>query len=337
MAANERANTAHRHRASHLLDVTVLMGGPSAERDISMMSGEAIANGLARCGHKVTRSDITPNDTSALDRKGIDVVFIALHGDFGESGEVQQLCEDRGLRYTGSGPQASKVSLDKAATKQILKRAGLTTPDWMIIEEFHAPQRVADWLTELPPPVVIKPVNGGSSVDIIIARDDLRRDAAVDMLLDRYGRAMLERYVLGRELTVSILGDEVLPVLEIVPDGDFYDKYAKYDDAAGTQYIFDHGLSDDLCRQIRDDALRAHEVLQCRDMSRADFILGADGVPQVLEINTIPGFTTHSLLPMAAARVGICFDELVDRIAQMAADRSLDKNQGICCEDAQES
>lgn len=337
MAANERTNTAHRHRASGLLDVTVLMGGPSAERDISIMSGEAIADGLARCGHKVTRSDITPNDTFALERKGIDVVFIALHGDFGESGEVQQLCEDRGLRYTGSGPQASKVSLDKAAAKQILKRAGLTTPDWMIIEEFHSPQRVAGWLTELPPPVVIKPVNGGSSVDIIIAHDELGRDAAVEMLLDRYGRAMLERYVPGRELTVSILGDEALPVLEIIPDGDFYDKYAKYDDGAGTQYIFDHGLSDDLCRQIRGAALRAHEVLQCRDMSRTDFILEADGVSQVLEINTIPGFTAHSLLPMEAARVGICFDELVDRIVQMAADRSLDDSQGICCEDAQEA
>ena len=309
------------HRTARPLDVTVLMGGPSTERDVSLISGEAIAAGLEQCGHKVTRADIMPNDLSALDRPGADAVFIALHGDFGESGEVQQLCEDRGLRYTGSCPYSSRLAMDKAAAKQLFKRAGLATPDWMIIEEFHSPQQVARWLTELPPPVVVKPVNGGSSVDIIIARDAAVRDAAIEMLLDRYGRAMLERYVPGREFTVSILGDEALPVLEIVPDGEFYDKYAKYDDGAATRYEFDHGLGEEVCDRISAAALTCHRTLKCRDMSRADLILDSDDVPQILETNTIPGFTSHSLLPMAAAKVGIGFDELVDRIAQMAADR----------------
>ncbi len=328
---------AGRRQTARPLDVTVLMGGPSAERDISLLSGEAIAAALERCGHKVTRSDIMPNDLSALDRQGADVVFIALHGDFGESGEVQQLCEGRGLRYTGSGPYSSRAAMDKAATKQLLKRAGLDTPDWMIIEEFHSHERVAQWLAELPPPVVLKPVNGGSSVDVIIARDEATRDAAIEMLLDRYGRVMLEQYAPGRELTVGILGDEALPVLEIVPDGDFYDKYAKYDDGAATRYVFAHGLSDELCDRVRTAALTCHRILKCRDMSRVDFILDADNVPQILETNTIPGFTSHSLLPMAAAKVGIGFDELVDRIVQMAADRSPLAWNETCCEDVKKA
>lgn len=308
-------------RTERPLDVTVLMGGPSGERDISLITGGAVAAALERAGHTVTRADISPSDASALDREGLDVVFIALHGAFGESGEVQTLCENHGLRYTGSGPRASKLGMDKAATKQIVKRAGLTTPDWMIVESYHAPAVYQEWLEELPLPVVIKPVDGGSSVDVVIASDAGARDAAMQDLMEKYGRVMLERFVAGRELTVGILGKSSLPVLEVVPAGAFYDKAAKYDDDSGTQYVFDHGLDDELCKRVQDAALIAHRVLECRDMSRVDFILDADNVPQVLEINTIPGFTSHSLLPMAAGRVGISFEELVDRIVMMAMSR----------------
>ena len=303
------------------LDVTVLMGGPSDEREVSLASGEAIADGLERIGHRVTRADICRSDSLALDRAGIDVVFIALHGDFGESGEVQTLCEARGLRYTGSASQASEQAIDKAASKQIFKRAGLETPDWMIIEEFHPPDSVRQWLAEIPPPVVIKPVDGGSSVDTVIARDVARRDRAIDEMLDKYGRVMMERLVAGREITVGILGEEPLPVLEVVPAREFYDLTAKYCDDVGTQYIFDHGLSDEAVAAFQADAMTAHRSLGCRDMSRVDFILDAAGDRQVLEINTIPGFTSHSLLPMAAARAGIGFDELVGRIVEMAMQR----------------
>ncbi|HDZ20568.1 hypothetical protein LCGC14_0512930 [marine sediment metagenome] len=309
------------YRAARTLDVTVLMGGPSSERDISLLSGEAIASALEGCGHKVTRADISPMDVSALEREGIEVVFIALHGQFGESGEVQELCKRRGLTYTGSGPQASRLGMDKAASKQIFKRAGLVTPDWMIIEQFHSPQTYRTWLEELPPPVVVKPVNGGSSVDITIAANDAERDAAMDSVLEQYGRVMIERLVSGRELTVGILGDEALPVLEIVPARAFYDKTAKYDDDAGTEYIFDHALSDEIVQQVQTAAMKAHSVLDCRDLSRVDFILDSDNIPQVLEINTIPGFTSHSLVPMAAAKVGIRFEQLVDRIVTLALER----------------
>lgn len=306
---------------SRRYDVTVLMGGPGSEREVSLMSGSVVAAGLEAKGHRVVRADITPQDTSALDRSDIEVVFIALHGDFGESGEVQELCRQRSLPYTGSNPQASRIGMDKAASKQILKNAGVSTPDWMIIENFHKADDVTHWLSEIPLPVVVKPVDGGSSVNVHICRDEKSRSLAVEELLDIHGRAMVERFVAGREFTVSILGKQALPLLEIVPTDPFYDYHAKYDDDAGTRYVFDHGLDGKIVARIEAEALKAHKVLGCRDLSRVDFILEAQTTPQVLEINTIPGFTSHSLLPMAAERAGIKFPELVDRLIRMAVSR----------------
>lgn len=322
MTAGASSQTvSERYTTRRPLDITVLMGGPSAEREVSLLSGTAVADALARAGHAVTRADILPADTAALDRDGLDVVFIALHGEFGESGAVQTLCEQRHLRYTGSGPRASELAMDKAAAKQIFRRAGLDSPDWTIIEQFHSPAQVRARLDELPPPVVCKPVDSGSSIDITIARDEAQRDAALEALLDSYGRAMLERFVPGREITVGILGSEALPVMEIVPAREFYDYTAKYADASGTQYVFEHGLDGDLCRRIQQAALAAHQALGCRDLSRVDFILDDRQRCQVLEVNTIPGFTSHSLVPMAAARAGVGFEQLVDRLATMAMER----------------
>jgi len=300
------------------LDVTVLMGGPSDEREVSLMSGTAIADALEKVGHKVTRADICPQDTSALDRPGIDVVFIALHGDFGESGQVQELCEQRGLRYVGSPPRAGELAMDKAAAKQIFKQSGLITPDWMILEEFHEPEMRKIWLAELPVPVVVKPVAGGSSIDVTIADDEASRDEAIEELLDKNGRVMIERFVPGREFTVGILGDRALPVLEIVPSRQFYDYVAKYADDSGTEYVFDHGLDEELTERLQREALTAHDSLGCRDLSRVDFVLDEEGLPEVLEVNTIPGFTSHSLVPKAARRAGISFEQLVDGLVAMA-------------------
>jgi len=222
-----------------MLDITVLLGGPSSEREISIQSGTAVADALERTGHRVTRADISPTETSALDRDRIDVVFIALHGEFGESGEVQALCEDRGLRYTGSDQRASSLAMDKAAAKQICKRAGVATPDWTIIEDYHPPREKAGLLDAVSLPAVVKPVGGGSSVDITIARGAAQRDEAVAELLDKYGRAMVERFVAGRELTVGILGRQVLPVLEVIPAKEFYDYTAKYADGADDPRLYE--------------------------------------------------------------------------------------------------
>ena len=299
------------------LDVTVLMGGPGSEREVSLMSGRAVAEALTRCGHRVTTADIDPDDLSALDRRGAQVVFIALHGDFGEDGQVQRLCERRRLPYVGSGPEASGLAMDKDASKRLFRRAGLATPRWVVVEGACPPAQRRRRLAAVPPPCVLKPVCGGSSVDVTIARDGRARDAALAGLLDKYGKALVEAYVPGREMTVGILAGRALPVVEVRHRREFYDYVAKYADD-GTQYLVDVDLPAQMTRRLQDDALRAHAALGCRDFSRVDFILAGDGTPQVLEVNTIPGFTSHSLLPKAAAAAGISFEELCRRLVLLA-------------------
>ena len=303
-------------------NVTVLMGGPSAEREVSLASGRAIAAGLRRLGHRVIEADIGPRDTAALDAPGIDVVFIALHGAFGESGEVQELCEQRGLAYTGSGPRASRLAMDKVASKEVFRAQGVLTPDWAVVESSHAATRRRELLAHVGLPAVVKPIDGGSSLDVVIARDAARRDIALEELLAKYGRILVERFVAGRELTVGILGEQALPVLEIVPAREFYDYTAKYADGSGTQYRFDLGLAEATVRAAEAASLASYRALGCRDMLRVDFILDDAGQAWMLEVNTIPGFTGHSLLPMAAARAGVSFDRLVGRLVELAHARS---------------
>ena len=303
------------------LDITVLMGGPSSEREISLITGKAISDGLIHAGHKVTQADINPNDTTALDRKDADLFFIALHGEFGESGEVQQLCENRGLKYTGSDPKASQLGMDKAASKQIFKRAGLSTADFIIVEQYNPADKTRAQLESFPLPCVAKPVAAGSSVDVFLCKTREELTRAADLLLDTYDRAMIEKFVAGREVTVGILGCEPLPLIEIRPDRTFYDHDAKYADTSETKFVFDHGIAPEIVEVCQEQALVAYHALGCRDLGRVDFIIDEHNVPQVLEINTIPGFTSHSLVPKAAAKVGISFPALVDKIARYALRR----------------
>ncbi len=304
-----------------VLDITVLMGGPSSEREVSFMSGTMIADALGRTGHKVRRADISPDDLSALDRDGIDVVWIAMHGQFGESGELQQLCEDRALRYTGSDPRASKLGMDKSASKELFRRAGLSAPPEVVISKEDEAHAVAGRLDEIGLPAICKPVDGGSSVDVTLVHTDAQRDEAVSGLLDRYARALVEKYVEGPEVTVGILGERPLPLLQIISPGEFFDYHAKYDDDSGAVFTFDHCLDGEVVVAAQTAALQAHKVLGCRDMSRVDMIIDAAGTPQIFEINTIPGFTSHSLLPLAARQAKVSFEQLVDRIARMALQR----------------
>jgi len=303
------------------LEITVLTGGPGSEREVSLQSGAAVAEALAAAGHAVQSLDITPDDTSALDREGVDVVFIALHGPFGEDGQVQRLCERRRLPYVGSGPDASALAMDKDAAKAVYQRVGLLTPDWTVVELEEPPDHRRRSLRRFAPPCVVKPVDSGSSVDITIARDLPARDAAVDDLLQRYGRAMVECFVAGRELTVGVLGDQALPVVEIRPRRQFYDYQAKYVDDA-TEYVAPAEMAAEVARRVAEQGLKAHHAMGCRDLSRTDFILTPDGTAWVLETNTIPGFTGHSLVPKAAAAAGVDFPTLCDRLVRMALQRA---------------
>lgn len=295
------------------LDVTVLSGGPGAEREVSLQSGAAVTDALRRLGHRVECRDINPDDLTALDRPA-DVVFIALHGEFGEDGAIQSILESRGIPYTGSGSAASRLAMDKALAKRRFDECGIPTPQYELLDRSNV-VGIAD---RFAVPAVVKPISSGSSVDTSIVRTPDALRAAAANLVDRYGLALVEQYIRGPELTIGILGDEPLPVCEIRTKREFYDYQAKYIDD-DTQYLFDLSLPRPMLEGVQRLALAAHRALGCRVFSRVDCMIDANTqLPYFLEINTIPGFTSHSLVPKAAARRGMSFDQLCQRIIELS-------------------
>ncbi len=301
---------------SRALKITVLMGGSSAERQVSLVSGSAIADALESLGHQVHRADINPDDLSVLDLPA-DVIFIALHGTFGEDGQLQASLEKLGIRYCGSGSDASAKAMNKVAAKCTFIEACIPTPRFDIARKKRIWEATACWSL----PVVVKPIAEGSSVDcnIVCEYDEFR--PTVERLIRKYGTCMIEQYVKGPELTVGILGSDPLPVCQIRTRRQFYDYQAKYHDD-DTEYLFDIELPDELLSQVQQLSVRAHEVLGCRDFSRVDWVVDeVTGQPYILEVNTIPGFTDHSLLPKAARRAGLSFAQLCQRIVELTLQR----------------
>jgi len=305
--------------------IAVLMGGPSAEHEISLKSGQGVVAALSRRGwetsgiiipHELTTDETRQYARLALERAGTELVFIALHGPFGEDGAIQQLCEDLSLPYTGSSVQASCLGLDKVASRLRFEQAGLHVPSWQLV----SPTMDAGCeraLEQLRFPVVVKPTNQGSSIGVSIAT---HHGELVDAMSEaaRYDtRLLLEEFVRGRELTVGILGDEALPVIGIRPARRFFDYTAKYTPGM-TEYEVPAMLDEGLARQVQASGLLAHQALGCRHFSRVDLILNEGNQPVILEVNTIPGLTAVSLLPKAAACVGISYDELCERLLLMA-------------------
>jgi len=259
---------------------------------------------------------------SILDDKSIDVFFLALHGRFGEDGELQQILEDKTLTYTGSGPAASRLAFDKMAGKKIFAKAGIKTPPAVIFNGSADTGQVEKQLQRLGNKYVIKPIRQGSSVGISIVDSAQKAVVAGRNVLKEFGDCMIEKFIAGPELTVGILCNQPLPIIEIRPANNFYDYRAKYVDEQ-TEFLFDTIADASLVWEIQKAALDCFNVLGCRHMARVDLILGDDGKPYVLEVNTIPGFTSHSLLPKAAARAGISMSELCIKIVQAALE---DKN-----------
>lgn len=295
------------------LAITVLAGGPGAEREVSLESGKAVHAALLRLGHHAILRDIGPNDLSGLDEPA-DFVFIALHGEFGEDGVVQRILEDRRIPFSGSGSASSAIAMDKSETKLRIDAIGLPTPSWRLAD----PQNFETVVSSFGLPAIVKPVASGSSVDTAIAHDcGALRDAAAHVVR-RHGQALIETYVRGRELTVGVLGQKALPVCEIRTRREFYNYQAKYLDD-DTQYLFDLDLPESLLCRVQDMSLKAHEALGCRVLSRVDWMVDAEtSEPYFLEVNTIPGFTSHSLVPKSAARVGFSFDQLCQRIVELS-------------------
>jgi D-alanine-D-alanine ligase len=288
--------------------ITVLAGGPSAEREVSLMSGQAIAEGLRRRGHDVYLADIGPDNLGALERPA-DVVFSALHGTWGEDGQLQALLEKRGICFVGSGSHASATAMDKVATKQIVREMGIPTPDWQVV--------VGNEALSIDPPLVAKPVDQGSSVATTIVRSAAEATDALQRVLKPYGRALVERCIEGDELTVGILAGDPLPPIVIRPKGGFYDYDAKYFDDA-TEYLFDAGHAPAVYARARELSRGIFERLGCRHLARIDWMVDRAGELWFLEVNTLPGFTSHSLVPKAGAHIGISFDELCEKLARMA-------------------
>ena len=333
------------------------MGGTSAERDVSLASGVRVAEALRSCGHEVLSVDTAhgilsapdeqamlsgkvvktiPPDVQALVRLNAqlpstlrslpqtDVVFLALHGGQGEDGTLQALLDLTGVPYTGSGHLASALAMDKDLSKHLFRAAGVPTADWRMAPTAATGKREAgdggfasEVERELGLPVIVKPSKQGSTVGLSIVRDIGQLWGAIDEAAKYDDEVMVEQFIPGRELTVGILGDEALPVGEIIPEHEIYDYECKYT-AGMAREIFPADLTAEETRTVQELARRAFRALKLRGYARIDFRMAPDGVFYCLEANTLPGMTALSLIPQAAAAAGISFPDLCDRIVRLA-------------------
>lgn len=286
--------------------ILVLCGGPSQEREVSLRSGAAVANACRELGHKVIVSDVCADNLFALEQE-FDIVFPVLHGEFGEDGQLQRVLEDRGIQYIGSGSQASETAFDKGKAKRSFVASEIPTPDFIVTSEP---------IEKLPKGsrFCCKPACQGSSIGIEFANSLSEVNSAITRIVQQYGGdVVVEEFIAGRELTVGILGDIALPIVEIEVQAEFYDFEAKYQ-RKDTQYHCPAKLASECSEKIGALAKTAFERLGCRNFGRVDLILSETNEPYFLEINTIPGFTEQSLLPKAAEQAGISFNQLVDKL-----------------------
>jgi D-alanine-D-alanine ligase len=302
--------------------IAVLMGGRSGERDVSLSTGQRIAEALASIGYSVASIDAAGNFWEKLTREKPDAVFIALHGRWGEDGTVQGVLELLGLPYTGSGVLASALAMDKLMTKKILLQHGIPTPKYIYLNK--GKEKIDFEEKELGFPVVVKPVHEGSALGINIAKNASELANFVDEAFGIDDHVLIESYIPGKEVTVGILENEsitALPTLEIISENEFYNYEAKYSPGK-SRHIIPAGIPGEIEEKVKKLAVEAHKALGCRDFSRIDFMISEKLEPFVLEVNTIPGMTPTSLYPEAAAAIGVPFNELIDKIIKLALKRS---------------
>ncbi len=287
--------------------IGVLMGGLSEEREISLKTGKAVVSALKSIGYNAVPIDVTPNVASVLRRKKVDVAFIALHGRFGEDGSIQGLLEIMGVAYTGSGVRASSVAMDKLFSKKVFESRSIPTPAYFDYRDGVA-------IKGIKLPYVVKPGSQGSAIGVTIIRKKSELAGAVKKAARNTSTGVLiEEYIEGREVTVGILDGITLPVVEVVPKSGLYDYEAKYTPGQ-TEYLAPAPLSKRVTARVRSVALGAYNALGCAGAARVDVMLGTGLSPYVLEVNTVPGLTGLSLLPMAAECAGIGYEELVERM-----------------------
>jgi D-alanine-D-alanine ligase len=307
------------------MKVAVLKGGRSLEREVSLRSAARVEDAVGALGHEAVGIDVGEDLVRRLRDERPDAVFIALHGPGGEDGTVQELLEILDLPYTGPGVAACALCMDKVAAKHEMRGAGIPTPDWAAFNatafrELGAADTLEEIEARLGFPLVVKPASQGSSLGVEFAagRDEVPQALVAAFSYD--DRVLLERYVKGRELAVSVLDGEALPIVEAIPrEEDFFNFEARYE-IGRTDYVCPAELQDDEARRVQELAIGTYETLGCSGFARVDLMLGEDG-PQMLEVNAIPGLTDTSLLPMAAEAAGIDFTELVERIVESARQR----------------
>lgn len=333
------------------MKIAVLMGGTSDERDVSLASGVQVAAALRRAGHEVVTVDtvhgaLTPEAEASLLESGVgarppettalasldeggtvglvrdpslgrvDVFFLALHGGSGEDGTIQALLDVAGVAYAGSDRLGCSLAMDKEVTKRLLRDAGIPTPDWLV-----GPRTAEEVEQRLGLPVIVKAAGGGSSLRLTLAHDRAELDLAIEESESWDDLVLFERYHSGREFTVGVVGDETVPVGEIVPANEIFDYECKYQPGKAEE-IFPADISPELANRLRELALDVHRALRLRDYSRVDFIVDGDGTPWCLEANALPGMTANSLLPKGAAAGGMEFPDLCDRIVRLAHRRA---------------
>jgi len=295
--------------------IAVLLGGLSAEREVSLRTGKAVLAALERCGMTAVAIDAGRDLAEVLKRERAEVVFIALHGRYGEDGTVQGMLELLGLPYTGSGVMASSVAMDKVATKKFLLHHGIPTPAAWVYVAGESREAFCDGVSTYP--VIAKPAHEGSTIGVTVAASREELDRALDVALEHDGTVLVEEFIRGDEATVSVLDGMALPIIQVVPKGGFYDFTSKYT-AGRTEYLLPAPFSAEVTARMQRFAVAAIHALGCRGAARADFMVRGEEI-FCLEVNTIPGMTETSLLPKAAAAAGIDFDELVMRLLEGAA------------------
>jgi len=297
------------------LRIIVLKGGWSSEREISLRSGAAVEKGLKDAGFKVSSFDIkNKKSLEKLFKSKFDAAFLALHGSFGEDGGIQAFLEGMGVSYTGSGVLASALAMNKIFSKKIFEAENIPTPEYQILR--RATFDVRRSTVVLPLPVVTKPSCEGSAIGVSIVKNKKELRSAIRLAF-RYGdEILIEKYIEGREISVGILDDQPLPVIELKPKREFYDYQAKYKKGE-CEHIVPAQLSERLYKKAQELALRSYQALGCRDYSRVDMRAGEEGI-YVLEVNTAPGMTEISLVPEAARAAGIEFKELVRNLIELA-------------------
>jgi D-alanine-D-alanine ligase len=294
------------------------MGGPSSEREVSIASGTGVMRALATLGYEAKSLDFDGRFVDALREIRPDVVFNALHGPGGEDGTLQGVLEWLRMPYTGSGVTACALAMDKHLTKKLLAAEGLPTPAWDAFDLGGGSLPLLPGTLDLP--IVVKPRAEGSSAGISIVRTHEQWTAGVIAAAERTTEIIAEEYVAGREFTCGILGDEPLPVTEIVPADEFYSYDAKYK-PGGSRHICPAPIDPDLAHRLQMLAISVHRMIGLRDYSRSDFIVSREGRPYILEVNALPGLTPTSLIPEECAAIGIGYEALIERLLNAALDR----------------